>query len=380
MARCLDFNDVYSSVTGGHPSDSTLGVFAAVEAAGGSGHDFVVGVNTAYEVFACLADEVALRATGWDQTVLVAVATAAGVCAALGESYDVTAHALSLAVTACHGLRISRSGELSAWKGCATAFAVRGALSLTALAAGGMSGPSEPFRGAHGFVDQVAGQMRVPRPRLRRDGLSAIQRTAVKLLPVETSAQGIVEAVLSLHPEVLPNEIEAIRISAHEFVCDEIGGGRGDAAQKWDPQTRETADHSLPYLVAVALVDGRVDLDSFRPLRIRDPELRPLMDRIRIDRNPLTSDAPPDRSPAHVVIELGSGEVITRECLYFAGHPCRPAPDESIDAKFLDLVGARLPDTQANELLGMLRHVDTLTNVEGVASLLRAVEHSPGGS
>jgi 2-methylcitrate dehydratase len=322
---------------------------------------------------------VALRATGWDQSVLVATAAAAGVCAALGETHAVAANAISLAVTACNGLRVTRSGALSAWKGCATPFAVRCALSLTSLAARGMAGPSRPFRGADGFVEQVAGQMRVPQPGVHRDGLSAIQRTALKLLPVETSAQGVVELFLSLRSAVSAADVDTITISAHDFLCDEIGGGRGDAAAKWDPQTRETADHSLPYLIAVALVDGRVDLDSFRPARVHDPALRPLMRRIRVVRNPLAAGLPPDRSPVRVAIGLNNGAVVTRECQYFAGHPARPAHSAQVDTKFASLVAGRLPDTQAQELLAMARSVDTLESLEGMAVLLRAVDHALAG-
>jgi 2-methylcitrate dehydratase len=373
MVRYLDYNDTYSSRSGGHPSDMVPGVLAAVEAGCGSGSDVIRGVDVAYEVFAALADEVSLRDSGWDQGPFIAVACVAGIAAANGMGVEETAAAVSLAVTTSVHLRVTRSGSLSEWKGCATAHAVMNAVFLTQLAADGMTGPGEPFCGTHGFLEQVVAPIDLDGLGRRVDGRSAVERTGLKFLPVEWAAQAPVELFLTLRDRIPLDEVEAIEISGYDFLYREIGGGRGDAAEKWDPRTRETADHSLPFLVAVALEDGAVTLDSFDMERVLDPALRPLMAKIGVVEAPGSEGAFPARQPVDVSVRLRGGETFEAHCEFSRGHPTGSAGREDVDEKFRAVAGRRLAAPDAERVLALLRGLDELTDIGELGRELRCV-------
>lgn len=373
MVRCLDFNDTFNSRTGGHPSDMAPGIMAAVEMAGLSGRAVIHGLFVAYEVFGALADAMPLRDLGVDQGAFVSVACAAGIASCLGLDAAAAANAISLAITTSVPLRVARSGRLSPWKGCATPHAVMNAVFVVRLAAQGMSGPPEPFRGIDGFLELVGAPLDLGEIGRPVEGLSVVERTGIKFRPVEWCAQAPVEIFVGLADRLAPDEISSITVAGYEFMLKEIGGGRGDAKEKWDPRTRETADHSLAYLIAVALSDGEVTLDSFRPERFLDPALRPLMQKISVIEDPATRGRFPARQPVRITITLNDGRILEESCEFASGHPMNPAGAEAIDAKFRRLAGGLLGAPGAARLLSLLRRLDRMPDLVELTAVLRAV-------
>lgn len=373
LVRCLDFNDTFNSRTGGHPSDMMPGILAAAEIAGRPGGAVVQGVFVAYEVFGALADRVPLRDLGIDQGAFVSVACAAGIASCLGLERAAAANAVSLALTTSMPLRVARSGELTQWKGAATPHAVMNAVFVTGLAARGMQGPPRPFRGVDGFIDLLGVPFELDGLGRPVDGRWVVERTGIKFLPVEWCAQAPVALFLGLASRLDMDGIDAIKIAGYEFMVKEIGGGRGDAGEKWDPQTRETADHSLPYLIAVALADGEVTLDSFQPARVADPALRPLMQRIRVVEDPASSRLHPARQPVGVTIRLKDGQVLEETCEFAPGHPENPASPAAIEAKFRRLTADVLDDAAARRLLSLLGDLPVLADLDDLTAALRAV-------
>jgi 2-methylcitrate dehydratase len=374
MARCLDFNDTFNgNKTGGHPSDMLPGILAAAERAGLSGRAVIDGVFVAYEVFGTFADEVALREFATDQGAFLAIAVACGIAATHGFTAEQAANAISLAITTTMPLRASRSGELSEWKGCATAHAVANAVAVTRLAERGMQGPPNPFRGVDGFLQRIPVPLALDRLGQLNDGKTIMDRTSIKFLPVEWGAQAPVELFLKIRDRLPVEKIQAIDIVGYEFLVKEIGGGRSDAREKWDPQTRETADHSLPYVLAVALMDGDVTLDSFAPARVRDPKLRPLMQKMTVTLDPATKLLPPPRQPVRFKITLTDGSVIEEACEYPLGHPMNPAGREAVYAKFRKLTEPVLGGTASATLLSRLRDLKAAPSLADIAADLRAV-------
>ncbi|HKC98174.1 MAG TPA: MmgE/PrpD family protein, partial [Methylomirabilota bacterium] len=276
MIRFLDANDTYISRGSGHPSDMLGAILAAAEVAGASGTDFLLATVLGYEVFGALADQVSLRDRGWDQGVFVAPASAAGAGRLLGLSTSQMADAIAIAVTANVATRQTRAGELSMWKGCATAAAAKAGLFAAQLAKAGMTGPTAALEGRHGLCEQVTGAFELGA--LGGGRSFAIERTNFKFFAAEYHAQAPLAVALALRTKVRAEEIEALEVQIYAMAHSEIGS----EPAKWDPQTRETADHSLPYMLAVALVDGRITPASFEPKRYLDPALRPLMNRIRV--------------------------------------------------------------------------------------------------
>ena len=372
MVRQLDYNDTYNSKSGGHPSDMIPAFIAAAESTGRNPRAVFRGAYVAYEVFGALCDSATLRDRGWDHGAFIAIACAAGLVSVLGLDPARAANAISLTATTSVPLRITRSGSLSEWKGCATAHSALNATILTRLAALGMTGPGRPFTGVDGFLHRVVAPLDLAGLGRPVDGRSVVERTSLKSLPVEYAAQAPIEMFLGLSRELDADDIESITISAHRFLYKEIGGGRDDARDKWDPQTRETADHSFPYLTAVALTDHAVTLDSFRLERVLDPALRPLMNRISIVEPPDAADLDPTRQPVDATIELRDGTVIRRSCEFSRGHPSNPASPDEVDAKFRNLAERVMP-SGADDLLAELRALPDASGLEGLTGRLRAV-------
>src|SRR6185503_6856748 len=176
-------------------------------------------------------------------------------------------------------------GELSHWKGCAFANAARHGVFAALLARAGITGPAPIFEGEKGFAKLVSATPRDPRVGSWGKGADRefmILKTSIKFWPAESHSQSAIEAALKLRAEVADiANIESVLIHSHDAAVDIIGS----EPEKWRPTSRETADHSLPYLVAVALADRTVTAKQFAPERIADPRLLELVQRVKVERH-----------------------------------------------------------------------------------------------
>jgi 2-methylcitrate dehydratase len=364
MIRFLDANDTYITTGSGHPSDMLGALLAAAESRDASGRDLLLATVAGYEVFGALADQVPLRDRGWDQGVFVAPASAAGAGRLLGLSAEQMANALAIAVTANVATRQTRAGDLAMWKGCATAVAAKAGLFAAQLAQAGMTGPTEAFEGRHGLWEQVTG-------RFELGGFGggdtpfAIERTNFKSLATEYHAQAPVALALGLRSKVDVEQIEAIDVRIYAMAHSEIGS----EPAKWDPRTRETADHSLPYMLAVALTDGRVGPASFEPERYLDPTLRPLMSRIRVVPHDEFTRRFPQALVSEIEIRTRAGDRLIERAEYPKGHAKNPMTDADVVAKFRDLCAGVLPPARVDAALDQLRRLETVGRVGAVLDL-----------
>ena len=244
MIRNFDFNDRYP---GGHPSDCLGALLALAGSMQVDGKSLLASMIVVYEIFARLSDATTLSRRGWDQGYAIGIATAAGVCNLLKLSADVTAHAVGIAATSNLPLRVTRSGELTPWKNVATAYAARNGLFAALLAAEGMSGPGSAFEGRNGLWEKVTGPFDLA-PFPDQGGVYLTPRVQLKYWPIETNGQAAVWAALELREKIDPMSLKEIEVFTSKFTWFEIGS----EPEKWDPKTRETADHSLPYIFARA--------------------------------------------------------------------------------------------------------------------------------
>lgn len=371
LVRTLDFNDVYNSRSGGHPSNLFPPILAVAEAEGLSGADVVRGIHAATEVYGALCDAVSLRERGWDAGPFVTIATAAGVGVLLGFGAERIGHAVSLATCSAVHLGVIRAGTLSAWKGCAEGQAVMTGVWLARLAGHGITGPPQPFSGRNGFTEQIVAPLDVSAVGVPIAGRTVLERSAYKFRPVQWTAQAPLEAFVELSPRVAAGEVAKVTVTGSEFMCKAVGGARGDAADKWNPQTRETADHSLPFLAAVALVDGEVTLDSYRPERLRDPALRSLMQRIEIQEDPAIRDLGGGRQPFEIRITMQDGRELCADGEFPHGDWTRPASDAEIDAKFDALTQKVLSPERRQQIRDSARHLAQLQDLNELTCLLR---------
>jgi len=367
MVRYLDWNDTLTLATGGHPSDMIPVLVAAAEARGKSGRELIVAIAAAYEAFATLAQTVAIRERGWDQGLFIGLGAAVGLANLFRLSPAATAHAIALTVTPNVPTRQTRAGELSMWKACATAAAARSALFACELADRGMTGPDQPFEGRHGVFELLTGPLGIA-PFVAGTGPSAVQRTHIKSFPSEFHSQAPIWLAFDLRQKVPPAEIESIDIGTYWLAFSEIGS----EPEKWHPKTRETADHSLPFLVATALRDGEVSTASFTSDRFSDPELLQLMARIRIAEDKSFSARYPAELVSRMIVTTRSGEQLTVETRYPKGHAENPLNDEELVGKFRRSAAGVLSAQQQVRVVDVVGRLDSLPSITPLLDTLVA--------
>jgi len=362
MIRNLDFNDRYP---GGHPSDCLGALLALAGATPVDGRRLLAAMSVVYEIFARLADAAKLSRRGWDQGFGVALATTAGVCNLLRLSREATAHAVGIAASSSLPLRVTRSGELTPWKSAATAFAVRNGVFAALLAREGMVGPGNAFEGRNGLWENVTGPFELPAfP--NQGGEPLTPKVQIKYWPVETNGQPVIFAALELRPKVAPDDLTEIEVFTSKFTWFEIGS----EPEKWDPRTRETADHSLPYMLARTLVDGALTVASFRDEAVRDPALRPLMAKIKVTVDDAIEAMLPDMA-LRVVATTRDGARHTVEVGNPLGHPNNPMRDEHIGEKLMTLAG---PAMGAQRAAAALERWWRVRDADDVRALVRLLE------
>jgi 2-methylcitrate dehydratase len=252
MVRALDVSDTYLGRSRGHPSDMISGLVAVAELAHADGRALIEAISLAYDVYCSFCEHVDVNAKGWDQPVYNVLGCALGAAKLMRLSADQTGHALSLALTPNMALAQARRGNLSSWKGCAGANASRNAVFAAMLAKEGFTGPTAVFEGSGGLWE-VIGRADWPLP-----DQPLIGTTHTKSLPICYHGQSAVLAALELRQRVNLLEIEEIKVEAYGTAVFMMGSD----ASRWAPTTRETADHSFPYCIAIALLDGEVTQGS----------------------------------------------------------------------------------------------------------------------
>ncbi|MBV9322801.1 MAG: MmgE/PrpD family protein [Chloroflexi bacterium] len=360
MLRYLDFNDTF--VAGSqHPSDMIPAILAAAEAVHASGEEVLLAIVLAYEVAGALAAGVSLRPRGWDQGTFLGLASAVAAGKVMRLSREQLGNALSLALVPHIPLRQTRAGELSMWKGCATAAAIRDGVFAAQLSQLGMTGPPEPFEGKDGLWERVTDPFEFSLP-CRTDAY-VLEQTSLKLHPSEYHSQAFLDLAPAIVERAPVQEIASIDIETYWLCYSEIGS----EPAKWEPDSRETADHSLPFILATALRDGALTLGSFGDANLHDPQLRELMRRIRIEHNARFTDRFPEELVSRLEVTTRSGDRFVLDGAYPKGHVRNPATPVEVDAKF-DALAAGVVGPERREAIRAA--VDRLDQCEDVVALV----------
>ncbi len=342
LIRYLDFNDSYlAKGETCHPSDNIGAVLAASEYALLSGRQFLTALAVAYEVQCALSDAAPVRARGFDHTTQGAFAAAAGVAKALELPAARIADALGIAGTANNALRVTRTGALSHWKGLAAPNTAFDALRAAFLAMRGVTGPREVFEGNKGWMQTVSGNFDID---WEREGLDRVTRTILKKYNAEIHSQSAIEGLLELMEElrIAGRHILRVRIDIFDVAHLIIGGGaEGD---KTIVRTKEEADHSLPYMIAVAALDGDVTPAQYTPERIARDDVQELLLHVTVVPDPGYSKRFPGEHACRVTIVTRDGRIHVKEKRDYEGFHTRPMPWARVEEKFHMLAGALSPD------------------------------------
>jgi 2-methylcitrate dehydratase len=368
LVRYLDFNDTYLSREAIHPSDIIPALIAAGECYQVSGEDLLRGILVGYEVACAMSDAATLRDRGFDHVSNIALGSAAGVSSLLGLDAKKAEEAVNIAATHAAALRQTRVGELSMWKGCAASFAASIGLYAALLASEGMTGPRPVFEGELGYMKAVSGPFTMPK--LTRNA-ARILRTSIKWWPVEYHSMSAVECILKIGEalgEIKPSDVEQILVKTFTVAYKIIVKDR----EKWRPRSRETADHSLPYIVARGLLDNYIWLDSFKEPKLVDPSVLELMEKMRIEVDPRYDETYPNAVGTSITIVLRDGRRLSEEVLYPKGHFMNPLSDEELYNKFHRLSEGALGE-EAKDLWERVLTLERLKNLEPLLSPLRGV-------
>jgi 2-methylcitrate dehydratase len=357
--RVLDYNDTFlgrHSVV--HPSDLIAPVLAAAESGGGTGRDLILGVAVAYEMYCALADAKEIK-PGWDQATPAVMAGALAVANTMKLGSAETEHALAMAASSHLALGQIRVGQISHWKGCAVANASRSAVLCAMLAADGMTGPGDIFDGEQGFAAQTGWDLQASEP-----GASAGWRTmlaSTKRFPTGYFAQSAVEAALDIRARMNGPvyDIASIHVETFSFGVQAMAGD----PSRWTPETRETADHSIPFAVAMALLEGDLTLRHYEDGWYRRPEVLDLMARTSVTVGTESTARWPE-VPLNVIhLTTKSGQELTAKCDSPQGH----------HANFGDVVVSRDKFTRLASHLGdksKARHLhETILNLPNVTNI-----------
>jgi 2-methylcitrate dehydratase len=332
LVRYLDYNDSYLAKNETcHPSDNLGSVLAASEYAHRSGKEFLIALALAYQVQCRLSDVAPVRARGFDHTTQGAYAVAAGVARALGLNQQGVANAIAISGTANNALRVTRTGRLSNWKGLAYPNTALSATHAAFLAMRGITGPLEVFEGNKGLMDAITGPFELD---WTRENLEVVRRTIVKQYNAEIHSQSVLEGILELRAaqQIRPAEIERVEIEVFDVAYHIIGGG--EEGDKQRVRSKEEADHSLPYMVAAALLDGDVSPAQYTPERIGREDVQSLLRRVTIQPDEELSKRFPAEMPCRIQIILKDGRILDSEKQDYEGFYTRPLSWEKAVARF----------------------------------------------
>ena len=368
--RYLDLNDAYVGRVTGHPSDHIAACLAVAEAERATIPELITAITLAYEVNCRLVDAFGINigSRGWDIPVLSlpAVALAAGKLMKLNP--DKLEQAVNLALNDHISLGQTRTQALSDWKGIADGEAGRNAIFAAMLARGGLTGPAPIFEGRLGFSHLVAGPADVDVGTFGRRGIPfLIHQCGLKSYAAHISAQTTVPAAVDLAKEI--GNLD--RIAAIEIGTTLRGYQMaGSEPEKWTPDSKETADHSLPYIAARAMFDGDIDNDSYAPEKLHDPRILAFMRKITVKPDPafatLTVNVPPTRLTA----TLEDGRRVTRLVDRMPGFPGQPMRRADVERKFRSNIGKRWPQDRTDAVLQALWALDRTDDLPGLLGKL----------
>jgi 2-methylcitrate dehydratase len=378
LTRYLDFMDNFlAEGETCHPSDNIGSVLAAAEFADASGKDLLTALAVAYEVECRLTAGAPIMAKGFDHTTQVAYSIVAGAGKLLGLNQTQLAHALGLAGVELNALAVTRAAPCTQWKGFASSNVAFDVMHLLFQARSGMTGPLNVFEGVKGFEEALGKTVKVNWDKISFDHIS---KCILKRFNAEVHAQSAIEGMVELRQQrpFDPAAVRKIDVTIFHTAYAIVGGGEyGDRSKV---STKEEADHSLPYVIAVAALDGDVQPQQYYPERIKRNDVQALMKRVKvhppiriekpkmvIDRIDPYSRKYPDDMPCKVEVKLRTGKILTIEKLDYSGFFKRPWGWDEVTRKFKGL--AKISEARHNELIETVRNLERVKTRDLMALL-----------
>ncbi len=369
--RELDFHDTFLAAEFGHPGDNIAPLIAVAQQCGYSGEDVMRGILVAYEVHVALMKAINLHQHKKDHLGHLAPATTAGIGALTGLPVEVIYQAVNQAVHLSFSTRQSRKGEISSWKAYVPAFSGKLAVESVDRAMRGETSPSPIYEGEDSVIAwMLAGPeaeylVCLPRP---GEAPRAILETYTKAHSAEYQAQAIIDLAFEVRRGLDLSKVKEIVLHTSRHTHTVIGSGANDP-QKFDPDaSRETLDHSIMYILAVALEDGTWHHEaSYSPERAHRPETVALWKKIRTVEDPKWEQDYHQPDPSmrafggRLEIVMDEGKVITAEKTVADAHPNGIAPWTWPDyvEKFDRLTEALITEAERTRFITLVERLDS---------------------
>lgn len=359
MVRYLDMSDTILSSAAGHPSDMIPAMVALAEGHGADGQTLIAAIAASYSVYGGLCDAVAFQKRAVDQSTAAALGAAAGASRILGLSADKTGEALSLAIGANVNLYNVRQGALSDWKAIAGPNAARNGVFAAEMAAVGLTGPSAVFDGASGFKD-VVGPFDINCDPTR------IVNTHLKAYPVCYHGQSAVDAATSLAGQIAADRIASVHVETYENAFKVMGND----PSRWTPENRETADHSIPFVVGMVLTSGALRPDDYAMEKLADPTLKSFMQKIEVSCSDAFTELYPAQARTRIVVTDTEGRSITGETVQPKGHVENPLDDAELGQKLASLWPSGFGDAARDAVAETVWKLDRIDKVKSLVDRL----------
>ena len=348
LVRYVDFMDNFLAPTETcHTADNFGVALTIADYVGAAGRDLMLAVALAYTVQSRFVDHANFMSSGFDHTAQLAFSHNAAAGRLLGLSQDQIANAIAMAAASDASFAVIRAKPLSQWKGLASAQSALGAMNTLFLARRGVEGPLQVIEGPMGIDHLLRMQINIDWDKVGYDG---VVESSIKKYNSMIHTQSAVHCMVELgrQNKIDPGKVISVEAEVIQLAYDFAGGGLYGIDKVIC--TKEQADHSLPYLLAVALLDGDVMPAQFAPDRIIKSDVQGLLKKVSVRPNREFTEVYPAKMPAKITVRLHDGQVIEHEVQDYPGIASNPFTWEESVAKFDRLVAGRVDDVLAREI------------------------------
>jgi len=371
MIRCMDYNDIYWKQDPCHPSDIFPAAIACCERASSGGKELMVGIvlGHEFEMRLCEAAFPGIRERGWHHATLTAFVSPIVAGRALHLRWEQIQHAIGISASRHCTLGAVTAGKLTMMKNTVDPMATQSGVLAALLAAKGYSGPDHVIDGKEGLIHVFKPDWRLA---VLTDGLGEswrITQCGMKAFPTEALTHTPISAVLDLvkSNDLRPDDVEKIQIRSLARAADILSD-----PSKYDPHTKETADHSLPYVIAAALVDRQVTPAQLTIGKITDPEIREQLKKVEVVADPEIEKVFPALQRVVVQIHTKDGRSLKKQLDFPKGDPRNPLTDQEIEEKFVALADGVLSKPAQKKLKDAIWSLERVGAVSDLMRLMQA--------
>jgi 2-methylcitrate dehydratase len=370
MIRCMDYNDIYWKQDPSHPTDIFPAAIACAERAKSNGQELMVGLALGheFEMRLCEAAFPGIRERGWHHATFTALVSPIVAGRMLHLPWEQIQHAIGISTSARATLGAVTAGKLTMMKNTVSPMGTESGVLAALMASEGYTGPEHVIDGKEGLVHVLGPEWKL---NLLTDGLGQswrITQCGMKFFPTEALTHAPISATLDLIKDydLKPEQIAKVHIRSLARAADILAD-----PSKYDPRSKETADHSLPYCIAAAIVDRKVTPVQFTPEKINDPQIRAQLRKIEVVADPEIEKAFPALQKVAVTIVTTDGKQLSKQLDYPKGDPRNPLSDVEVEEKFAALADGVISRARQQRVRDLIWNLEKCSSVTELMELLK---------